>query len=98
MWIGPLDEAVGNVGCARCGGIRGFGEDVRDTLGDVVKLASSSTVVNAGVRPYVDPRRCVPFERAPMLFSSSFGGGSSGKSYWMSALSGGRTGVVRVLD
>ena len=75
-----------------------FGEDVRDTLGDVVKLASSSTVVNAGVRPYVDPRRCVPFERAPMLFSSSFGGGSSGKSYWMSALSGGRTGVVRVLD
>ena len=82
-----------------------FGEDVRDSLGDVVRLATSNTSAgarnmypsNGDMKPYVDPRRCVPFERAPVLLSSAVGGGA-GTSGWMSVLSGGRTGVVRVLD
>ncbi|KAH8113290.1 hypothetical protein DFH11DRAFT_1510406 [Phellopilus nigrolimitatus] len=59
------------------------GEDVRDSLVAVGRLAADGVL-----KPWVDPARCVPFERAPMLFTR-------GNKV---VLREGRTGVVRLLD
>lgn len=59
------------------------GEDIRDSLVSITKLAGSGVLV-----PWVDSTRTVHFERAPNIFSSGE----------HSTLSEGRTAVVRIVD
>lgn len=59
------------------------GEDIRDSLGAIARLAADGVMM-----PWVDGSRCVPFERAPTLFTNG------GKR----PLRDGRTAVVRIVD
>ena len=58
------------------------GEDIRDSLLAITKLASEGAIV-----PWVEASRCLAFERAPSAFNREKG-----------MLSCGRTAVVRIID
>ena len=62
------------------------GDDIRDTLNAVVKLAVDGAIV-----PHVPANPPLPFERAPEVFHGSTMGERT-------VLSAGRTAVIRVQD
>lgn len=70
-WISPITD------------IDTVGEDIRDSLFAVTKLA-----LDGVAKPWIDFARCVPFERAPSLFANGE----------KATLGEGRTGVVRIVD
>lgn len=78
-------KAIGYAWVSPAADVDNDGEDIRDSLNVIARLA-----VDGVLRPWVDSSQVVPFERAPTLFSHEV------KENTM--LSEGRTAVVRIID
>ena len=76
-------KAIGYAWVSPVADLDGDGQDVRDTLMAVIKLAESYII-----QPLSSPEECFSFERAPMIFSSSSQG---------SIISEGRTAIVKII-
>lgn len=79
------NKAIGYAWVSPAADVDNDGEDIRDSLNVIGRLA-----IDGVLRPWVEPSRIMPFERAPTLFSHGV------KENPM--LSEGRTAVVRIID
>lgn len=75
-------KAIGYAWVSPVADLDGDGEDVRDSLVTVIKLADEHIL-----NPLVNPKGYFSFERAPMVFSNTNSG----------LLSEGRTAVIKII-